>query len=75
MPPELRGKLAEVRARLAPDEEKRLMKLITAIDPAELPEIFTDLMPNSVDELVTLFRVQLAKLAAAFDGPIQPSRT
>ena len=65
LPAELREKLAGVRAQLAPDEEKRLMRLFAAIDPSELSAIVADLTPRSVDELVTLFRAQLAKLATA----------
>jgi hypothetical protein len=64
VPPEMRGKLAAARARFTPDEEKRLLWLITAIDPAELPQILAELSTKSVDELVTLFRSQLAKVAA-----------
>ncbi len=65
MPPEMHGKLAAVRSQFAPHEEKQLLWMIAAIDPAELPQILAEMATTSVDELVTLFRAQLAKPVAA----------
>jgi hypothetical protein len=65
LPAEMRSKLLAVRAQLSPDEQKRLIELVMAIAPEDLPKIVAELTPKSVEELVAFFRAQLGRRAAA----------
>ncbi len=64
LPPELMTKLRTVREQLSADEQARLMPLLMAIGPDDLPAVAAELMPKSIDEIAAIFRVQLAKRAA-----------
>lgn len=64
LPPELVAKLQAVREHLTPGEQARLVPLLMAIGPDELPAVATELMPKSIDEIAAIFRAQLAKRAA-----------
>jgi len=61
LPPELMTKLRTVREQLSADEQARMMPLLMAIGPDELPMVAAELMPKSIDEITAIFRAQLAK--------------
>ena len=64
LPPELVSKLQAVRDHLTADEQARLVPLLMAIGPDELPAVAAELMPTSIDEIAATFRAELAKRAA-----------
>ncbi len=60
LPPDLVRKLFEVRAQLSADEQSRLMQLLSAIPPDELPAIAAQVEPMSTDEVIAMVRKQIA---------------
>ena len=60
LPPELLRKLFEVRAQLSTDEQSRLMQLVSAFPPDELPAIATQMESLSADELLATIRKHIA---------------
>ncbi len=63
MPIEVRAKLMQVRQKLEPDEQTGMLTLVMNIPKADFPAIIDELTTKSVDEIVALFRKQLADLA------------
>ena len=65
LPADVRGKLMTVRSQLTPDEQARLLPLVMALRPEDLPSVVAELAAKPVDELVEFFRAKLATRVAA----------
>ena len=63
LPLEVSAKLMQARQQLDPGEQAGVMALVMNIPKADLPAIIDELTDKSTDEIVALFREQLAKLA------------
>jgi len=63
MPIEVSAKLMQVRKKLEPDEQAGMLTLVMNIPKADFPAIIAELTTKSEDEIVALFRKQLAELA------------
>jgi hypothetical protein len=62
LPPDLVRKVFAVREQLSTEEQSRLMQLLSAIPPEELPAIAAQLEPMSTDEVLAMLRTQLAAM-------------
>jgi len=65
LPPDLTRKLFEVHGQLSADEQSKLMQLLAAIPPDELPAIAAQLAPMSTDDVLAMLRNQLAAMKGA----------
>lgn len=65
LPPAMMEKLLHVRAVLSPDEQQRVMQLLSAFRAEDLPTLIAHLEPMSIDEIAAFMRAQLATLPAA----------
>ncbi len=63
LPPAVMMKLVEVRKHLEPDEQDRLMKLVTSIPQDELPALAATLAEMPTEELVARLRSELSNPA------------
>ena len=63
LPIEVSAKLMQVRQKLEPDEQAGMLTLVMNIPKADFPAIIAELTTKSADEIVALFRKQLAELA------------
>jgi len=63
MPIDVSAKLMQVRQKLEPDEQAGMLTLVMNIPKADFPAIIAELTTKSADEIVALFRRQLAELA------------
>ena len=65
MPPDVLGRLMQVRAQLTANEQDRLKTLFQSFDPADLPMITAEFSSRTVDELLAFLR---ARIADAVEG-------